>query len=196
MSSDASHGSVTHLFAMARLGDAAAFSPLWQHFFPRLVGLAKKRLSGRPLAGGDAEDAAQAALVSFWQQLQTGGFLDDLRRDSLWNLLATYTARKVARQRRSESAAKRGGGQVLVEAELADAQRLDALIGGLPTQELDVQAAEFIEQLPADLQELAMLRLLGYSTREISQQLDCTQRKVQRKLELIRLEWERSSAEV
>src|SRR5438046_1221406 len=91
-------GSVTHLFAMARHGDAAAFSPLWQHFFPRLVGLARKRLAGRQIAGSDAEDAAQAALVSFWQQLQTGEFLNDLRRDSLWNLLATFTIRKVGKQ--------------------------------------------------------------------------------------------------
>jgi RNA polymerase sigma factor (sigma-70 family) len=189
-------GSVTHLFAMARHGDAAAFNPLWQHFFPRLVGLARKRLGGRQCRGGDAEDAAQAALVSFWRQLQTGEFLEDLRRDSLWNLLATFTARKVGKQLRHDSALKRGSGQVMSEAELATDQQLDHLIGSLPTQELDVQATELMETLPAELQELAMLRLLGYSTKEISEQLDCTQRKVQRKLELVRLRWERTFTEL
>ena len=188
-------GSVTGLFAQARQGDAAAFSPLWQHFFPRLVGLAQKRLAGRHIAGGDAEDAAQAALVSFWRQLKTGKFLDDLRRDSLWHLLATFTVRKVGKQLRQEAAAKRGGGHVLAESELAGDERLDDLIGSLPTQELDVQAADLLETLPTDLQELTMLRLMGYSTKEIADQLDCTQRKVQRKLELVQLRWEHSLTE-
>jgi DNA-directed RNA polymerase specialized sigma24 family protein len=110
----------------------------------------------------------------------------------LWNLLATFTIRKVGKQLRAETAVKRGGGQVLDEAGLALDQRLDELIGTLPTQELDVQAAELVETLPADLQELAMLRLLGYSTKEIADRHDCTQRKIQRKLELVRLRWEKS----
>jgi RNA polymerase sigma factor (sigma-70 family) len=188
-------GTVTQLFAVARQGDAAAFAPLWEHFFPRLVGLARKRLSGRQIAGADAEDAAQAALVSFWRQLQTGRFLDDLRRDSLWNLLATITSRKVGKQLRHFSAQKRASGQVLNEAELASGHGLDQVVGSLPAQELDLQAAELIVILPEDLQELAVLRLLGHSTKEIAAQLDCTQRKVQRKLELVRLKWERSLTE-
>lgn len=189
---DAAHGSVTYLFALARSGDAAAFSPLWEHFFPRLVGLARKRLAGRPVVVGDAEDAAQAALISFWQQLRTGEFLEDLRRDSLWNLLAKFTVRKVGKQVRHEAAGKRGGGRVHG---VSDDQPLEELVGVLPTQELDLQAAELMEGLPADLQELAMLRLMGHSTQEIARQLDCTQRKVQRKLELIRLRWERTLSE-
>lgn len=189
---DAAHGSVTYLFALARSGDAAAFSPLWEHFFPRLVGLARKRLAGRPVVAGDAEDAAQAALISFWQQLRTGEFLEDLRRDSLWNLLAKFTVRKVGKQVRHEAAGKRGGGRVHG---VSDDQPLEELVGVLPTQELDLQAAELMEGLPADLQELAMLRLMGHSTQEIARQLDCTQRKVQRKLELVRLRWERTLSE-
>ena len=185
-------GSVTHLFALARDGDATAFSPLWQRFFPRLVALARRRLAGRHVAGADAEDAAQAALISFWSQMKSGEFLDDLCRDSLWNLLATFTVRKVGKQLRHAAAAKRGGGLVIDAADLTSETPLEELVGVLPTQELDVQAAELLEALPADLQELAMLRMLGYSTQEISRQLDCTQRKVQRKLELVRLRWEKS----
>lgn len=183
-------GTVTHLFALARQGDSAAFSPLWQHYFPRLVGLAQKRLAGRRVGGSDAEDAAQAALVSFWRQLQTGKFLEDLRRDGLWSFLAMITSRKVGKQLRHAAAQKRAGGRIFSEAELASDQGLDEMIGELPTQELDVQAAELVAALPADLQELAVLRLLGHSTKEIADQLDCTQRKVQRKLELVRMKWE------
>lgn len=187
-------GSVTQLFTRARAGDAEAFTPLWKQFFPRLVGLARKRLGGRPGLGGDAEDAAQAALISFWHQISTGEFLNDLRRDALWSLLATITVRKVGKQLRHQAADKRGGGKVLAEAELAGQPGLDELVATLPTDDLDRLAAELLEGLPADFQELVMLRLLGHSTQEISQQLDCTQRKVQRKLELVRLRWEQEVA--
>ena len=183
------HGSVTYLFALARQGDAAAFGPLWERFFPRLVGLARKRLSGRAAFADDAEDAAQAALISFWSQIRSGEYLQDLCRGSLWNLLATITVRKVGKQLRREGAERRGGGHVTPSADLPGEQPLEELLSVLPTQELDLQAAEMMETLPADLQELTMLRLLGYSTEEIAEKQDCTQRKVQRKLEIVRLRW-------
>lgn len=183
------NGSVTHLFALARQGDSAAFGPLWQHFFPRLVGLARKRLSGRAAVADDAEDAAQAALISFWAQIRSGDYLQDLCRGSLWNLLATITVRKVGKQLRRDAAIRRGGGQVLPAADLAGDQSFEELVSVLPTQELDLLASELMEALPAELQELAMLRLLGYSTEEIAVQLDFTRRKVQRKLELVRMRW-------
>lgn len=182
-------GSVTFLFAKVRQGDAAAFAPLWERFFPRLVGLARKRLSGRAAVADDAEDAAQAALISFWSQIRSGEYLQDLCRGSLWNLLATITVRKVGKQLRVEAAIRRGGGHVRPSADLPGDQPLEELLSVLPTQELDLQAAEMMETLPADLQELALQRLLGYSTQEIAEKQDCTQRKVQRKLELVRLRW-------
>ncbi len=182
-------GSVTHLFSLARQGDANAFGPLWQHFFPRLVGLARKRLSGRAAAVIDAEDAAQAALISFWSQIRSGEYLQDLCRGSLWNLLATITVRKVGRQLRREAAGRRGSGRVTPAADLAGDQAFEELLAVLPTQELDLLATEFMEALPPELQELAVLRLLGHSTDEIAEQLDFTRRKVQRKLELVRLRW-------
>ena len=86
--------------------------------------------------------------------------------------------------------ARRNPGRIHGEADLPGDRPLAELLSGLPTQELDLQAAELMEALPAELQELAMLRLLGHSTEDIATQLDCTRRKVQRKLELARLRWE------
>lgn len=187
--SELSSGTVTHLFSLARQGDRAAFEPLWQHFFPRLVRLARTRLAGRVGSEADAEDAAQAALISFWSQLNSGAFLQDLCRESLWNLLATFTVRKVSRQIRRDATVRRGAGHVRCEADLASGQAIEERLSVLPTQELDVLAAELIESLPPDLQQIAMLRLMGTSTEEIAEQLDCTCRKIQRKLELVRLRW-------
>jgi RNA polymerase sigma factor (sigma-70 family) len=182
-------GSVTHLFALARDGDVHAFEPLWERFFPRLTGLARKRLSSRPAKDQDAEDAAQAALISFWKQIQSGQYVQDLCRGSLWNLLATITARKVSRQLRKESAQRHGGGRIVNSADLAGDLPMEQLLEVLPTQELDAQVSELLNGLPDDLQEITVLRLLGHSTEEIALRLECTQRKIQRKLELVRLHW-------
>lgn len=182
-------GTVTHLFSLARQGDIAAFEPLWLHFFPRLVGLARKRLCGRAGMTDDAEDAAHAALISFWSQIRSGEYLQDLCRGSLWNLLATITVRKVGKQLRNEAAARRGEGRVLPATDLGGTESLADMLSVLPTQELDLLAAELMESLPVELQQVAMLRLFGHSTEEIAAQLDWTRRKVQRKLEIVRLRW-------
>ena len=182
-------GTVTHLFSLARQGDSDAFEPLWLHFFPRLVGLARKRLSGRAGMADDAEDAAQAALISFWSQIRSGEYLQDLCRGSLWNLLATITVRKVGKQLRNDVAARRGEGRVLPATDLDGTESLSDMLSVLPTQELDLLAAELMESLPLELQTVAMLRLFGHSTEEIAVQLDWTRRKVQRKLEIVRLRW-------
>lgn len=182
-------GTVTHLFSLARLGDSDAFEPLWQHFFPRLVGLARKRLSGRAGMADDAEDAAQAALISFWSQIRSGDYLQDLCRGSLWNLLATITVRKIGKQLRNDAAVRRGEGRVLPAADLDGTESLADMLSVLPTQELDLLAAELMESLPVELQSVAMLRLFGHSTDEIAAQHDWTRRKVQRKLEIVRLRW-------
>jgi DNA-directed RNA polymerase specialized sigma24 family protein len=182
-------GTVTQLFSLARKGDLDAFEPLWRHFFPRLVGLARRRLSGRAGKADDAEDAAQAALISFWSQIRSGEYLQDLCRGSLWNLLATITARKVGKQLRNEAAVRRGEGHVLPAADIAGNESLADMLSVLPTQELDVLAAELMEALPEELQQVAMLRLFGHSTEEIATLLEWTRRKVQRKLEIVRLRW-------
>lgn len=172
-------GTVTQLFSLARQGDSDVFEPLWWHFFPRLVGLTRKRLSGRAGMADDAEDAAHAALISFWSQIHSGEYLQDLCRGSLWNLLATITVRKVGKQLRHEAAARRGGGGVLPAADLAGNESLADMLAVLPTQELDLLAAELMESLPLDLQQVAMLRLFGHSTEDIATQLDYSRCKVQ-----------------
>ena len=67
--------------------------------------------------------------------------------------------------------------------------------GGDPTPDF---VAEFIEQFDRrmtqlddrELQEIATRKMQGYTSAEIAQQRDCTERTVQRKLQLIRTIWE------
>jgi DNA-directed RNA polymerase specialized sigma24 family protein len=186
-------GSVTQFFGQLRAGDPAAAAALWQRFFPRLVALARKTLAGRPQRVADADDAVQSAFASFCLRVRAGEY--EVRdRDDLWNLLGVITANKARMQARREAAEKRGGGRVLGEGALAgpggSPLPLDEAGASLPTAEFDLQCEDLLNRLDPELREFAVLRLLGYRNAEIARMHDCTERKVERKLSLIRARWE------
>jgi RNA polymerase sigma factor (sigma-70 family) len=188
-------GSVSFFFDRLRAGDRAAAEALWQRYFPRLMGLARKMLRGRALPLADADDAVQSALASFFRRAEQGEFTD-LDREHLWSLLATITVRKALKHRQREQTLKRGGGQVQQESQLgpADPQgtpfRLDLLSGPLPAEQIDLYCEELLLLLNDELQQIALWRLMGFTNREIAGRLACTERKIERKLHLIRLRWE------
>ena len=167
---------------------------LWRRFLPRLRGLARKTLGGRPQRVADADDAVQSAFISFFQQVEQGQVQADLNRDDLWNLLGVITANKARMQARREAAEKRGGGRVVGEAALARPDGsplpLDEAAGELPTADFDLHCEDLLGRLDPELREFALLRLLGYRNAEIAELHGCTERKVERKLNLIRARWE------
>lgn len=165
-----------------------------ERFFPRLAGLARKTLSGGPQAMADADDAVQSALTSFHCRIQQGQFAENLDRNDLWNVLATMTVRKALGQLRRQRALKRGGGKLLDEAALSngrgEAVPLAETVMQAPSSDFDLHCAELLGMLAEELKPIALLRLLGYHNREIAQRLGCTERRIERKLALIRLKWE------
>jgi len=96
--------------------------------------------------------------------------------------------RKALRQQRRESAQKRGGGRVRDEADLHE------VASSANSPEFDVVCAEMLELLEPDLRSYALLRLMGHKNREIADQFSCTERKVERKLQLIRAVWDEEVA--
>jgi hypothetical protein len=101
-----STGSVTRCLRQLQEGHPAAGDELWQRYFGRLVGLARRRLQG-PLPLADEEDVAGSALASFFRGVAGGRFPDLADRDGLWRLLAVLTARKVAHLLRDEGRRER-----------------------------------------------------------------------------------------
>jgi RNA polymerase sigma factor (sigma-70 family) len=193
MSSD-SEGSVTLFFSKLRSGDHEAADELWKRFFPRLRGLARRTLGDCRIGMTDEEDAVQSAFVSFWQRAQRGDFSGDLHRDNLWNLLAEITVRRVKKHLVRERTKKRGAGKVVRESSLSDPTgespaTLDALFANVDGRDFDLCGEELLLQLDEPLRKLALMRLMGYANREIALALDCTERTVERKLQLIRLSW-------
>ena len=193
MSSE-SEGSVTLFFSRLRSGDGQAADELWRRFFPRLRGLARKTLGDCRIGMADEDDAVQSAFASFWNRAQRGDFAGDLHRDNLWNLLATITVRKAQKQLVRERTGKRGSGMVVRESSLADPANktpatMDAIFEKVEGRDLDLYAEELLVQLDEKLRKLAIMKLMGYTNREIATSLDCTERTVERKLNLIRQTW-------
>ena len=188
-------GSITELYQRLRTGDGGAGQRFFERFLPRLLGLAHRALAGRPQRLADADDAVQSAFISFFEQVRDGRLGDGLDRDDLWNLLGLFTVRKSRKQARRERAGKRGGGRVVPEADLAhpagDAQPLDQRFDRLPAVDLDLAAQELLERLDPELRQLATLRLMGFQNREIADELGWTLRKVERKVQIIRMLWQR-----
>lgn len=186
-------GSVTVFFDRLRAGDDAAAAGLWNQFLPRMAGMARKTLAGRPQKVADAEDAVQSAFASFCQHAKAGDFVISDRSD-LWNLLGLITKRKARGQFRREMSLKRGGGRTLEEGALVGSDggplALDRAAAEMRTEDFDLHAAELLERLDPGLREIAVLKAMGFLNREIAERLECTERKIERKLQLIRLAWE------
>ena len=196
-----SEGSVTHWIDLLKAGDPAAAERLWERYFERLAGLARAQLKGTPRRAADEEDVALSAFDSLCRGVERGRFPELLHRDSLWRLLVTILLRKVHDLRRDEQRQKRGGGEVLVEADLLDKAEsgvaeagLEQVVGREPTPELAAQVAEECRRLlgrldDATLQSLALLKMEGYTNQELAARLGCGLRTVERKLQLIRQIW-------
>jgi RNA polymerase sigma factor (sigma-70 family) len=182
-------GTVTGLYRNFRLGDPEAFTELWGHFRTRLLGLARQTLAGRLQPVTDAEDALQSAFVSFWQRSERGDFGDELDREDLWNLLGLITVRKALKHQRRQGAQKRGGGIAGHAVPLEDIAAAD------DSPDFAITCEELLEKLDPDLKVFAVLRMMGAKNREVAEQLGCTERKVERKLNLIRATWETEIAE-
>lgn len=192
---DPSEGTLTGFFIRLQAGEQSAARGLWEHFCPRLTGLAQRVFRERPDRFPEAEEAALSAFASFCTAAQHGRIDGDVDRDSLWRLLKTFTVRKVACQVERDATAKRGGGRVIPESVWAGntdhAGSLDAAFGCILTRDFDINCEELLARLPdADLKTIALAKLMGYTNRDLAQRFDCTERRIERKLHAIRLAWE------
>jgi DNA-directed RNA polymerase specialized sigma24 family protein len=168
---------------------------LWEHYFRRLVGLARAMLRGAPRRADEEGSMALSAFDCFCCGAEQDRCPQLADRDSLWRLLVIITARKAARQVRDEGRRKRGGGASPV----ADAEAvLRQAFSREPSPEFAAGVAEECRRLldrlgDRDLQAVALLRLEGYSVAEVAEKLGCAPRAVKRKLALIRAVWEKET---
>ena len=194
--------SVTQWIDRLKAGDPDAAQKLWERYFRRLVGLARKKLRAAPRRAADEEDVALSAFDSFCRGAGQDRFPQLHDRLDLWQLLVVLTARKAIDLAQHERRHKRGGGAVLDEAALAgpadssaQGAALEQFAAPQPTPAFAAQVAEECRRLlgrldSPELRSVALLKVEGHDNEEIAAQLGCGLRTVERRLRLIRSIWE------
>jgi RNA polymerase sigma factor (sigma-70 family) len=197
----ASDDPVTIWIDELRTADEAAAQSLWRHFVARLYELGRKKLRQETRRVYDEEDAAQSAFHSVCAGIRAGRFPDLQDRDSLWRLLVVITARKVAHRQRYDRQERRDVRRNVSDYIFmpSDGESAVAGVDGLqarqPTAEFAAEFVETCENLFASLQDPALkqvvtLRMEGHTDSEIAGKLNCSRRTVQRRLEVIRRQWD------
>ena len=196
-----SFGSVTRWLNRLQDGDRAAVQKLWEGYFARLVGLARKRLRDFPRRAADEEDVALSAFDSFCRGAEQGRFprLED--RDDLWQVLVMITARKVCDLKEHEGRGKRDWRRTEAARRdpAGDESFFRELIGREPDPASAAQVADEVQRLlgmlpKAEVRSVALLKLEGYTNAEIADRLGCAEVTVERRLSLIRSLWKESAA--
>jgi DNA-directed RNA polymerase specialized sigma24 family protein len=184
-----SEGSVSQWIDRLKTGDRGVIGHLWERYFQRLLHLARAKLQAATRRVADEEDVALSAFHSFCCAAEQGRFPQLLDRDSLWRLLVVLTSRKASHFVRDQRRHKRRP-----PAHDGDSQELDEILGSEPTPQFAALLAEECQRLlgalgSAELAQLALWKMEGYSNEEIAAKLDCVPRTVERKLRLISSLW-------
>jgi DNA-directed RNA polymerase specialized sigma24 family protein len=185
-------GSVTHWINGLCAGDPVAAQKLWEGYFERLVGLARRKLRALPRAAADEEDVALSAFDSFCRGAGQGRFPRLNDRDDLWQVLLVITQRKAADLIQHAGRDKRDWRRVAPAG--AEGAPFADVAGREPDPAVAAQVAEECRRLLGALGEglrfLALRKMEGYTNEEIAGLLNCSLATVERRLRLIRKEWE------
>jgi len=193
--------SVTAWINELKAGNHEGAQKLWERYFRRMVGLAHTKLKGMPRRVADEEDVALSAFDSFCRGAQHGRFPQLRDRNNLWPLLLLITKRKAIDLIQEQRAEKRGGGKVRGESALLllinskpSAAGIERVLGREPTPQFAAEVAEECERLldflnDDRLREIAILKMEGYTDKEVAAKLKCGIRTVERKLERTRAIW-------
>ena len=184
-----------------RAADEDAATRLWNHFIGRLYESARHMIRSETRPVYDEEDAAISAFNSVCRGIAEGRFPDLGDRESLWKLLLVITSHKVSDRHRHDQQQRRDVRRTLSDSIFANSADTSGP-GGIqelpsrePTPEFAAAFAETCENLflrldDPRLREVAAMRMEGYAAEEIASRLKCTRSTVQRRLAVIRHQWQ------
>ena len=191
--------SITRFIADLKDGDEAAANVIWGRFFYRVRGLASKKLGAARKRIADEDDVALSAINALCTGAREGRFRQLENRDDLWQLLCMITTRKAALHWRKQRSKDEMGESIMGTDN--DGRRLgfDQVISGAPTEgfmdALTATGRELLEGLDEKLREVAMLKLQGYTNKEIAERLERSVKSIDRYLATIRQHWEPAERE-
>jgi RNA polymerase sigma factor (sigma-70 family) len=195
-----SSGSVSQWIAGIKAGDEEAAARLWQRYYRRLLGLARRKLRDHPRRTADEEDIVVNAFHSFYQGARANRFPDLRDRNDLWHLIVRITERKAYDELRAQRRKKRGSGKVAGESvfqgpDASDAAAgIDQVPGPEPTPEFAAEMVEAVDGLLAlldddEMRRIAIMKLEGYTNEEIAGRIGRSLPTVERRLKMIRTLW-------
>jgi RNA polymerase sigma factor (sigma-70 family) len=176
---------ISHWLERSKAGDEQAFEQLWQHYYSRLIALARATVVRSRVPLADEDDVVQSALASFYFRAKEGRFPDLHDRTGLWKLLLTITLCKARAILRKEHNRRQ------------NLLRLSPRTGAAieePSPELAAEWADQVGRLMSELddpllQRIALAKLEGYRNDEIASQVGKSVPTVERKLHRIRDLW-------
>lgn len=191
-----SEQSVTIMLAKLKEGDELAAHEIWNRFFDRVRGLAKKKLGNLPQRNADDEDIALSAINALYQGAKDGRFKKLEDRDDLWQILCMITSRKVASAWRKKSAVQEVGESILATPGNGEQMLgIQHIASGKPDaaylDSLSRTSCEMLEGLDERQQNVAMLKLQGHTNQEIADNIGRSIKSVERYLKSIREQWNR-----
>jgi RNA polymerase sigma-70 factor, ECF subfamily len=169
--------------------DPEAARLVFDRYARRLVGLVAARLPDSVRPKVEAEDVVQSVFRTFFRRHGAGQFHFD-SWDQLWTLLTVLAVRKASHHVEKFRAAARDVRREQPAGHADDSSGGFEVAGPSPSPAEGLLLTETLQQVLADLKErdrpAVVLRLQGFSVAEISEQLRCTERTVQRILERVR----------
>ena len=207
---------MTEHYNLSRIcnGDEEPVIRLWQAFGPALRHAARRYLSsGRPFV--DSEDIANAAFMSFVNQLRDHSFTDEHPpakgeecdsafdttigeegKDGIWPIALAIARNKALEANRRERAQKRGGDRQRVQLEAAsqlDEKALEPHLDAFVNEQLNL-LGDYVLDKPV-LNDILHLRLQGVTSEVIAEKLKMSTSSVSRRLSELRRVLEEASGE-
>lgn len=179
-------------------GQEDAVQQIWDRYFGKLVFLARRKLGNADRRMSDEEDVAISAFHSLCVRAADGRLMLE-GRDDLWKLLVVITIRKSYARLKYNNASKRGGGHIrltLMGGDFNDGEAqpaIELMASEEPSPDMIAAFSEtcgrMLEGLDESQREVALLKMQDYTNEEIAEKLNCSTRRVTRKLTLIRQKW-------
>ena len=183
--------SVTRWINELRDGDRSAANRLWGFVQGRVCRTAKSQVARSSHATYDEEDVALSAFSSLCEGFEAGRYDKVADREQLSRLLTVITVNKARKRVLRENRVRRGGRarRVANGSDFLDTVASTELApeGQAMMQEECGRLLGLLEK--RDLKLLALLKVEGYTNQEIADQLGCSRRTIQRRLDMIRDIW-------
>ncbi len=195
--------SVSLWIEQLKQGNDDAGTQLWNRFISKLIDLARHKLRDVSKRTADEEDLVNSAFNAFLTGVRANRFPNLHSRNDLWQILVMLTERKAIDQIRRQNTQKRGSGKVRGESifENADAFSvghfgIDSAADSTPSPDFAAQFSDQVqycmEKLDCDvLQRIVMLKLEGFTNKEVAENIGCSLSSIERKMRLIRQLWEK-----